>query len=190
MDRRSGRPRSLSLELIVDAVLEDGIGTFSMPSIAARLGVAHSGLYRYVQDREELLVAAIERAALSVDWPEAALPWRDLLREITHSVWAICERYPGYDVVALSPPKWPQRVVEQITPYIASLRDQGFTIEDATVAVQIAGNLALTTSVKGTVGAYPLSRNNGDGTTSAARHAWHDRILDIVLDGLGGRVLS
>lgn len=189
MDRRPGRPRSLSLELIVDAVLEDGIATFSMPSIAARLGVAHSGLYRYVKDRDELLVHAIEAAALSVDWPDADKPWRELLRDITRSVWAICERYPGYDVVALSPPKWPQRVVEQVVPYIASLHDQGFTIEDATVAVQIAGNLALTTSVKGTTGAYPLARINGDRTT-AAKHDWHDRILDIVLDGLGSRVLA
>jgi AcrR family transcriptional regulator len=190
MDRRPGRPRSLSLELIVDAVLEDGIATFSMPSVAARLGVAHSGLYRYVKDRDELLVSAIEQAALSVDWPDADMPWRDLLTEITHSVWAICERYPGYDIVALSPPKWPQRVVEQISPYIASLHQQGFTIEDASVAVQIAGNLALTTSVKGTAGSYPLARANGTRTTAAARHDWHDRILDIVLDGLGGRVLS
>jgi AcrR family transcriptional regulator len=189
MDRKPGRPRSLSLEIIVDAVLDEGIDTFSMPSVAARLGVAHSGLYRYVQDRDELLVAAIERAALSVDWPDADRPWRELLTEITRSVWTICERYPGYDVVALSPPKWPQRVVDQVTPYIASLHEQGFTLEDATVAVQIAGNLALTTSVKGTVGAYPLSRTNGD-RTNAARHDWHDRILDIVLDGLGNRVLS
>ena len=171
MDRRPGRPRSLNLELIVDAVLEDGIASFSMPSVAARLGVAHSGLYRYVQDRDELLVAAIERAALSVDWPEPDLPWRDLLRDITHSVWAICERHPGYDVVALSPPKWPQRIVDQVTPYIASLHDQGFTIEDATVAVQIAGNLALTTSARGSVGAYPLSRRNGSETGRKSKFA-------------------
>ncbi len=104
-------------------------------------------------------------------------------------MWAICERYPGYDIVALSPPKWPQRVVDQVTPYIASLHDQGFTIEDATVAVQIAGNLALTTSVKGTAGSYPLARSERRRTT-AARHDWHDRLLDIVLDGLGDRVLS
>lgn len=189
MDRRPGRPRALSMELIVDAVLDDGIATFSMPSIAARLGVAHSGLYRYVEDREELLVKAIEQAALSVDWPDPDLPWRDLLREITQSVWSICERYPGYDIVALSPPKWPERVVEQVTPYIASLHDQGFTIEDASVAVQIAGNLALTTSVKGTAGSYPLARVNGD-RSPAARRDWHDRLLEIVLDGLGSRVLA
>lgn len=190
MDRRPGRPRSLSLEVIVEAALEDGIATFSMPSVAARLGVAHSGLYRYVKDRDELLIRAIEHAALSVDWPKADLPWRELLRDITESVWAICERYPGYDLVALSPPKWPQRVVEQVTPYIRSLHDQGFTIEDATVAVQIAGNLALTTFVKGTAGSYPLARRNGEPTTMAARHEWHDRVLDIVLDGLGGRALA
>jgi hypothetical protein len=142
-----------------------------------------------VTDRDELLVNAIEQAALSVDWPDPDLPWRELLREITRSVWSICERYPGYDIVALSPPKWPQRVVEQVTPYIASLHEQGFTIEDASVAVQIAGNLALTTSVKGTAGSYPLARINGD-RSPAARHAWHDRLLDIVLDGLGSRVLT
>lgn len=187
MDRRPGRPRSLSLELIVDAALADGISTFSMPSIASRLGVAHSGLYRYFKDRDELLVHAIETAALSVDWPDADQPWRDLLRDITRTVWGICERYPGYDIAALSPPKWPERVVDQVTPYIASLRDQGFTIEDATVAVQIAGNLALTTSVKATTGAYPLSRTNGD---RPHRLDWHDRILDIVLDGLDSRVLA
>ena len=187
MDRRPGRPRSLSLELIVDAVLEDGIATFSMPSIAARLGVAHSGLYRYVKDRDELLVKAIEKAALSVDWPEADLPWRDLLGDVARSVWTICERYPGYDVVALSPPKWSERIIGQVTPYISSLHQQGFTIEDATVAVQIAGNLALTTSVRGT-GTYPLARTNRERTT-AQRHEWHDRILEIVLDGLDSRLL-
>ena len=69
------------------------------------------------------------------------------------------------------------------------LHQQGFTIEDASVAVQIAGNLALTTSVKGTAGSYPLARSERQRTT-ADRHDWHDRILDIVLDGLGGRVLS
>jgi AcrR family transcriptional regulator len=189
MDRSPGRPRSLSLDLIVDAVLADGIATFSMPSVAARLGVAHSGLYRYVEDRDDLLVSAIEKAALSVDWPDADTAWRELLTQITHSVWAICERYPGYDVVALSPPKWSPGIIEKVTPYIASLHDQGFTIEDATVAVQVAGNLALTTSVKGTVGTFALSRTNGN-LSSSARHEWHDRILEIVLDGLSSRVLS
>ena len=188
MDRRPGRPRSLSLEVIVEAVLEDGIATFGMPSVAARLGVAHSGLYRYVRNRDELLVAAIEHAALSVDWPDATQPWRNLLREIARSVWAICERYPGYDIAALSPPYWPTRIIEQVTPYIASLHDQGFTIEDASVAVEIAGNLALTTSVRSSAGAYPAARTNGD--RSAAQHNWHDRILDIVLDGLDSRVLA
>lgn len=188
MDRRPGRPRSLNLKLIVDAVLEDGISTFSMPSIAARLGVAHSGLYRYVRDRDELLVSAIEHAALSVDWPDANQPWRDLLHEIAQSVWTICERYPGYDIAALSPPRWPTGVIERITPYIASLHEQGFTIEDASVAVEIAGNLALATSVRRTVGADTAARTHSDRI--ASRHDWHDRILEIVLDGLDSRVLA
>lgn len=163
--------------MITEAVLADGIATFSMPSIASRLGVAHSGLYRYVRDRDELLVSSIEQAALSVDWPDADLPWRDLLHEIARTVWSICERYPGYDRAALSPPYWPKRIIEQVAPYISSLHRQGFTIEDASVAVEIAGNLALTTSV---------TAREDDPQTRLARH---DRVLDVVLDGLRSRVL-
>ena len=54
MDRKPGRPRALTVDVIAAAALEDGIATFSMPSVARRLGVAHSGLYRYVTDRDDL----------------------------------------------------------------------------------------------------------------------------------------
>lgn len=186
MERRPGRPRQLSLELIVQAVLEDGIATFSMPSIAARLGVAHSGLYRYVRDRDELLVTAIEQAALSVDWPDADLPWRELMREIAKTVWAICDRYPGYHIVALSPPAWPQRVIEQVAPYITSLHKQGFTMEDASVAVDFAGRLALTSSSAHRVQQPGLPESD----LLVTAHDWHDRTLDIVLDGLQVRLVT
>ena len=181
---KPGRPRQLSLELIVQAVLDDGIATFSMPSVAARLGVAHSGLYRYVRDRDELGVNALEHAALSVEWPEPDLPWRELMREIAKTVWAICDRYPGYHLVALSPPAWPQRVIDQVSPYIASLHEQGFTLEDASVAVDFAGRLALTSSSSNRV-----QRADLPGTDLLITpHDWHDRTLDIVLDGLQTRL--
>ncbi|AXT86011.1 TetR/AcrR family transcriptional regulator [Aeromicrobium sp. A1-2] len=185
MDRKPGRPRLLSLDAIVEAVLADGISTFSMPSVAARLGVAHSGLYRYVHDGDDLLVSAIERAALSAHWPEADLPWRDLLREISHTVQNVCERYPGYAVAALSPPRWSTKMVDQIGPYIISLQRQGFTIEDASVAVTLAGNLALTTSLAGVTAAQRSTDIPRE--SSLAQQA---RVLDIVLDGLAGRLIA
>lgn len=80
MDRKPGRPRALTVDVIAAAALEDGIATFSMPSVARRLGVAHSGLYRYVTDRDDLLVQALDKAFLATTWPSADLPWDELLR--------------------------------------------------------------------------------------------------------------
>ena len=78
MDRKPGRPRALTVDVIAAAALEDGIATFSMPSVARRLGVAHSGLYRYVTDRDDLLVQTLDRAFLGTTWPSGDLPWADL----------------------------------------------------------------------------------------------------------------
>jgi hypothetical protein len=109
------------------------------------------------------------------------------MRAITETIWTICDRYPGYDVVALSPPRWPQRVIEQATPYIGSLHAQGFTIEDASVAIEVSGSLALTTSV---VKAGHAAMATTDGRPNAARHAWHDRAFEMVLGGLESRRIA
>ncbi len=69
MNAKPGRPRTLSDDQIIDAVLAEGLGTFSMPSVAARLGVVHSGLYRYFTDREDLVVQVLDRIARSAPWP-------------------------------------------------------------------------------------------------------------------------
>ena len=63
---RGTRPgRGLSLDRIVTATLElvdeQGIGAASMRAVASRLGVRSMSLYRYVQDRDELFDAVVER---------------------------------------------------------------------------------------------------------------------------------
>lgn len=180
MDRNPSRSQLLNPDLIADAALDEGIATFTMPAIAARLGVEPAELREHVRDREQLQVRAIERAALSVDWPDPELPWRDLIRAITRTVWAVCQRYPGYDVAAMSPPAWPTALIDHVAPYIASLHRQGATIEDASVAVEIAGAHALATS---------RLRARSDAPASQADPAWDDRRLEIVLTGLETRLL-
>lgn len=180
MDRNPSRSQLLNADVIADAALEIGIATFTMPAVAARLGVELAELHDHVRDRTQVQVRAIERAALSVDWPDPGLPWRELIRALTHTVWTICQRYPGYDVAAMSPPGWPTRLVEQVAPYIASLHHQGATIEDASVVVEIAGNHALATS--------RMHAGSGDPTDPTAR-PWDNRRLEIVLSGLATRLL-
>jgi TetR/AcrR family transcriptional regulator, tetracycline repressor protein len=62
---RRSRPGGLSLDRIVTATLElvdeQGIGAATMRAVSSRLGVRSMSLYRYVQDRDELFDAVVER---------------------------------------------------------------------------------------------------------------------------------
>src|SRR5690554_2702455 len=117
MDRKPGRPRSLTLEGIADAALAEGLATVSMPGVARRLGVGHSGLYRYVADRDALVTLALGRAVAAVSWPTADLPWRELLRQVAESVWTMCDTYPGLDGAALAAAS-PPTVVDLTRGYV------------------------------------------------------------------------
>jgi len=143
MDRKPGRPRALTVDAIAHAALDDGIATFSMPSVARRLGVAHSGLYRYVTDRDDLLIQAMDIAFGSTTWPDADLPWTDLIREIGHAVWRSCNAYPGLDRASQLAPRPSPTLLAKMDPWIRSIHEQDFLLEDAAVAVEFVISLAL-----------------------------------------------
>jgi AcrR family transcriptional regulator len=197
MDRKPGRPRALTVDVIAQAALDDGIATFSMPSVARRLGVAHSGLYRYVEDRDDLLVRALDRAIRAATWPPADLPWRELLQGLGETIWQMCEEHPGLDTAALSAPRSPRAVEDRVARYVESLQRQGFAIEDAAVAVEFVITLTLTSSVE-MRRLQAIEKNHADGpkvpvlkaydTEEVWRgHGWYDRKLEIVLAGLEQR---
>jgi AcrR family transcriptional regulator len=69
---------------------EQGIGAATMRAVASRLGVRSMSLYRYVQDRDELYDAVVERIVNELaDDPEVQLRpvegWRPYLE---HLAWA------------------------------------------------------------------------------------------------------
>lgn len=194
MDRKPGRPRALTVDGIAQAALDDGIATFSMPSVARRLGVAHSGLYRYVEDRDDLLVRALDKAIAAATWPDPDLPWQELLKGIGATVWQMCDDYPGLDTAALGAPTSPRADEERNEKYIDSLQRQGFQLEDAAVAVEFVMTLALTASAEMRM-LHAIEQSHADGpkvpvlkaydTEEVWRgHGWYDRKLDIVLAGL------
>jgi AcrR family transcriptional regulator len=148
MDRKPGRPRALTVDVIAAAALEDGIATFSMPSVARRLGVAHSGLYRYVTDRDDLLVRTLDRAFLGTSWPSGDLPWDELLREIGHAVWRACDAHPGLDRASQMAHRPSPALLTMMDAWVTSLRDQQFTPEDAAVAVEFVISLSLDCSAQ------------------------------------------
>ena len=200
MDRKPGRPRALTVDMIAQAALDDGIATFSMPSVARRLGVAHSGLYRYVTDRDELLMTALDRAVAEVSWPAADLEWQELLKAIGSTIWQMCERHPGLDRAALSAPKSPPGAEVYVERYVASIQQQGFLLEDAAVAVEFVITLALTASAE-MMRLNAIEARHQDGPKLPVLKAydteevwrgrgWYDRKLEIVLAGLRARHLG
>ena len=93
-----GRPAQLSREQIVAAALESNLETVTVRELAARLGVSHGALYRWVPGREELLDLVSEvivERILPADEPRPS-QWRAWLRRLA---WAMHDEFlavPGY----------------------------------------------------------------------------------------------
>lgn len=148
MERKPGRPRALTVDVIAQAALDDGVDQFSMPSVARRLGVAHSGLYRYVTDRDDLLVHALDRAFLTTQWPDPDQGWEELVREIGDGIWRVCDAFPGLDRASQLAPRPAPSVLTHMADWVTSIEAQGFAPGDAAVAVEFPIALALDCSTQ------------------------------------------
>ena len=200
MDRKPGRPRALTVDVIAAAALEDGIATFSMPSVARRLGVAHSGLYRYVTDRDDLLVRTLDRAFLATSWPSADLPWEELLREIGASVWRACDAHPGLDRASQMAHRSSPALLTMMDAWVTSLRDREFEPVDAALAVEFVISLALDCSAQmarlSRLERSDLQRDDMpvlkayDNDEVWSGRGMYDRKLDLVIAGLRTRRLE
>lgn len=153
----------------------------SMPIVARRLGVSHSTLYRYVHDRDDLLLAAVELAVSEFDWPEPQTDWRAALTGLADASWTFFERYPGMAKAIMLMPGTPQPVTEVIAAYLLALRSAGFSQADAVVALDFVVDLTLT------------SADEMAGMARVHEQVWSgrgtfDQKLEILLDGLGVRL--
>ena len=143
-----GRPRrpgrGLSLERIVTATLElvdeQGIGAATMRAVSSRLGVRSMSLYRYVQDRDELFDAVVERIVNELgDDPDVQLRpvkgWRPYLTGMAHGVRRYARAHPhAFPLVATRPPTapWvnpPLRSLRWVEAMLTGLTAEGFTDE-------------------------------------------------------------
>jgi AcrR family transcriptional regulator len=97
--RPRGRPAQISREQIIDAVRSAGnVDTLTMRELAARLGVNHGALYRWVKNRDELFDLISEVVIDRILPPEQAISpeWRPRLARIA---WRMHDQYlalPGY----------------------------------------------------------------------------------------------
>ncbi|WP_432007139.1 TetR/AcrR family transcriptional regulator [Streptomyces parvus] len=214
--KRPGRPPSLTRSAIAEAALAEGVAGFSMPGVAARLGVGHSTLYRYVDNRDALVRSAIELVAERTAWPSAELPWRDLLTGFADALWGACEAFPGLDEAILTTPVTPRAMVDRLAGYGGSLVRAGLGPRDAAVAVDFVADLVFSSSVAmrgldrtvpGPAGGSLTARESyrrawaresagghpfeAEFTAEETWHGrgWFDDKLAIFLDGLATRIV-
>lgn len=186
---RSGRPgRGLSLDRIVTTTLElmdeQGIGAATMRAVSERLGVRSMSLYRYVQDRDELFDAVVERIVNELgDDPEVqprpVNGWRPYLTGMAHGVRRYARAHPhAFPLVATRPPAapWvnpPLRSLRWVETMLSGLAAEGFSEEQVlftyrTFSSFLLGYLLLETSAMTLRDPKP-----GDGSFSAPDTEWN-----------------
>jgi AcrR family transcriptional regulator len=164
--RRSRPGRGLSLDRIVTSTIElidqEGIGAATMRAVAERLGVRSMSLYRYVDDRDELFDAVVERIVNELaDDPEVQMRpvegWRPYLTAMAHGVRRYALAHPhAFPLVATRSPTapWiipPIRSLRWVEAMLTGLLGEGFSTEQVLFAYRtfngfLLGHLLLETS--------------------------------------------
>ncbi|MEO3884332.1 TetR/AcrR family transcriptional regulator C-terminal domain-containing protein [Nonomuraea sp. B5E05] len=202
--RPRGRPPRITRPAIADAALAVGFGNLTLATVADRLQVAHSALYRHVADREELVMVAIDRAIAAAPWPEPAGEWRSDLEAQAAAVWHVLERHPGLVKEFLRLTRFPEEVMLRFGAAVRSLIGYGFTAENAFLAVDTVFDLTIDVFSRGKQLDAPAGESVvRDSTADAWAEAvgaelapimrqaltdpaatWFDRKLKLVLDGV------
>lgn len=179
-ERRWGR---LNRELIVDqavAIIDtSGPGALTMRRLGQELGAEAMSLYRYVNGREDLLEAVVDRLVgeLRVDPGGQMHPldgWQAFLQWMAHEVRRLALEHPNaFPLIATRHPAapWlrpPLRSLRVVQEFLDGLTSRGFTEDQAVAAYRsftsfLLGHLLLESATSGASTA-PLEEplNEGD----------------------------
>ncbi|MFI7700327.1 TetR/AcrR family transcriptional regulator [Nonomuraea sp. NPDC049480] len=204
LGRPRGRPPRITRPAIADAALAVGFDNLTLATVADRLQVAHSALYRHVADREDLVIVAINRALSTATWPEPTGEWRSDLESQAAALWDLLEAYPGLVKEFLKLKRFPEEVMRRFGVAVRRLTGYGFAVDDAFLAVDTVFDLAIDVFSRGQQMDTPTGGTNVRGSTADAwaeavgaevapvmrlalsepAKVWFERKLKLVLDGI------
>ncbi|MEV8635729.1 TetR/AcrR family transcriptional regulator [Streptosporangium sp. NPDC051023] len=193
---RPGRRPGFSLDDIAEAALAVGFRNLTMSSVADRLGVKHSSLYRRVPSRDDLVIAAMDLAVQRADWPVPGKDWRAYLEETAHVIWGLLAAHPGMAGLIHDLPRTPPSVTRIFYATAHELTGMGFTPRDAVLVVDTLTDLATdvytgwerlvrerdTASGERTTGIDQM-RESWSGEHAAPEAAPFAAVLGAVIDG-------
>jgi TetR/AcrR family tetracycline transcriptional repressor len=142
---RSQRRRTLDRAQVVEAALalldEAGLDGLTMRSLAERLGVRATALYRHVRDKDELLVLLGDALAGAIEPVGLDPPWQARLRELAWRVRrGLLAHRDAARLLAATMPSGPRRLAH-VEALLALLTAAGFTPEEAARAAYHFNNL-------------------------------------------------
>jgi AcrR family transcriptional regulator len=158
MERRAGRigrPARVSRRLIAEAALEVGLSTLTLTSLAHRLGVDHSTLYRHVASRDDIVLLACDTAVARMDWPQLpdvppaeltapdSTAWRAYLEQAVERVWDMYDRHPGLATAIHHLDTAPEQAVVRFSGAIRHLLRLGFREADAVLVLDVVLDIAV-----------------------------------------------
>jgi AcrR family transcriptional regulator len=181
-----GRPRQTSLDHIIEAALEDGLGTFSMPSVGSRLGIAPSGIYRYVRGRQHLLELALERVVNRAPWPPPTMPWRQQLVAIGECFWWMCDTYEGCAPAIHATPSLVDHLRTRLSANAHGLHEQGIPMDEAWSAIELIGSHAVNSAILAEQRVAPKGAH--DAIRPLAPRGRYPHNIEVYLDGLASRL--
>ncbi|GGC64045.1 TetR/AcrR family transcriptional regulator [Hoyosella rhizosphaerae] len=140
--RKRGRPAIVTAEMIRETALEMGVATITMTSVAARLGVNHATLYRYVSSRDDLVKHALDLALERSEYPAAGNDWREFLYDTAIATQRMCENHPGV-ATELAGGTFSPNMLQRGTEVMVSLVHLGFSPTNAVLALDLVIDLVI-----------------------------------------------
>ena len=149
ISKRPGRKPAFTRRQAIDAVLAEGIETFTLRAVADRLGVKATALYREFSSRQELQVAAIAEIMVDIEPDPNVASWQDALRQIVDRQWALCERYPEAPLVLMTQPEAFGAVMPRCAAIAQGLAELGIPggVEGAAFAFDFVGDTTFETFI-------------------------------------------
>lgn len=123
--KKTGPKPRFTVEEVVDAALDIGIGSFTLADVARRLGVATSALYRVVDGRDALVDLCLRRWIERVPMPDPSLGWQDQLRAFADALWEAHAGNPGMVAAMIDRPQTVQHVYGPLAEFCRALDAAG-----------------------------------------------------------------
>ncbi|MEM9608078.1 MAG: TetR family transcriptional regulator [Actinomycetota bacterium] len=134
--RRPGRKPSLTTEAIAEAVLAVGFDRVTVAAVAEQLGVSASGLYRYIEVRDDLIAIAADYLISGPPRSDAD-NWVDLLRDECWARYHSAAEHPGVVRAIRASTRDSQAATERNHWVMRRLHELGLSAADADLVVEL-----------------------------------------------------